>query len=128
MSDVTIAPLHLIGAGEKGNTYDFSLSSREDFIFITRKAGSQNGNTYHKGISDKVNPKCFVLLQGKIEFSYRHIEMDIAQKVLISEPSLIKVSALVTHAILAVTDIMMLECNGIKDIENDRYRLNVVSD
>lgn len=126
MKQVTITPLNLIGKGDRGETYDFSIPAREDFILITRIAGSHSGNTYHEGISDKVAPKYFVLLQGNIELSYRHIEADSAEKVTVTEPSLIEVHPLVTHAITAITDIVVLECNGFKDIENDRHRLNVI--
>lgn len=125
---VNITPLHLVSEGERGSTYDFSMCSSEDFIVIKRKANSISGNTYHEGVSLKTNPKIFVLLEGEIELSYRHIESLKYEIEIIEVPSIIEIQPLVTHAMKAITDILVLECNGFHDIEDDRHRLTVVPD
>ena len=125
MNLVEIIPLHLIGNDERGNTYDFSIRDTSNFILITRKTGSQSGNTYHKGENSRTNPKIFVLLSGVIEFSYRYIEQTKITTEIINVASVIKIQPLVTHAVKAISDIMILECNAIKDIQGDRYHLNV---
>lgn len=128
MPHVVITSLNLVGAGERGNTYDFSLRETSDFIYITRIAGSMNGNTYHEGVSDKTNPKIFILLSGEIEFYYRHIEETELTTQKVTAPAKIEIQPKVTHAMKAITDITVLECNGFKDIANDRYRLSVLSE
>lgn len=123
---INITPLHFVGESERGTTYDFKLRLSDEFILMKRYAGTLNGNTYHTGISDKTNPKTFILIDGCIELSYRHIEEKLYHTVIIDTPSIIEIYANVTHAMQALTDITVLECNGFKDIENDRYRLNVI--
>jgi hypothetical protein len=122
---VEIMPLHLIGNDERGDTYDFSIRDTSDFILIIRKAGTHSGNTYHKGVNSRTNPKIFVLLQGEIEFTYRHIEQKDFFTEIIKHPSIIKIQPFVTHAIHTLSDMLILECNAIKDVQDDRYRENV---
>lgn len=94
-------------------------------MLIQRSAGSKSGNTYHEGVSPLVNPKIFILLQGEVEFSWRHIEAAEYEMAKVSAPAKIVIQPLVTHAMQAVTDILVLECNGLKDVENDRHYLEV---
>ncbi len=89
--------------------------------------GSLSGNTYHTGISDKTNPKIFILLSGEIEFYYRHIDETEAHTLQITAPAKIIIQSKVTHAMKALTDINVLECNGFADVENDRHHLNVMT-
>ena len=124
-TEIKITPLNVVGQDERGATYDYSLNNRNDFILITRKAGSMSGNTYHTGKSPVTNPKTFVLLTGTIEFSYRHVDTKQHTTVVIDQPSIIEVSPMVTHSVGAVTDMIMLECNSIADIQNDRIREEV---
>lgn len=123
---VDIKSLNVIGKGERGDTFDFSLKDRSDFILITRHAGSFSGNTYHKGVSSKTNPKIFVLLNGVIVFRYRHINKKDHSEIRIDEPSIIKIPPYVTHSVEAITDYGILECNSIMDIQNDREKQEVV--
>lgn len=123
---INIKPFHLIGSDERGGTFDFSIRQSEDFILITRKAGSMSGNTYHEGKNKGTNPKTFLLLSGEIQFNYRHIEEDAHQSVKIEAPATIEIQPFVTHSVEAITDMMILECNSISDIQNDRVRENVI--
>ncbi|WP_150467036.1 hypothetical protein [Francisella sp. SYW-9] len=126
MSIVKIVPFNTIGEDERGITSSFKLCRQQDnFIFITRKSGSISGNTYHKGLSDATNPKLFVLLTGKIKFSYRDINSDDIHEKIIEGQSLIEVLPNVTHQVEAITDIIILEANSIQDIANDRKQLDV---
>ncbi|MED7787589.1 hypothetical protein [Francisella sp. 19X1-34] len=129
MSIVKIIPFNMIGEDERGITSSFKLCRQQDnFIFITRKSGSISGNTFHKGLSDATNPKVFVLLTGKIKFSYRDINSNDIHEKIIEGQNLIEVFPNVTHQVEAITDIIILEANSIQDIANDRERLNVYVD
>lgn len=118
---IEIKPLHLIGEDERGATYDYSVRENSDYILIHRKQGTKSGNTFHKGVSLATNPKIFVLMSGSLMFSYRHVEHRVHESIFVDKPSIIMIQPLVTHAVEALTDIMILECNSIKDIQDDRY-------
>lgn len=123
---VKITPFNFIGKDDRGTTADFSLPRKQDqFIFINRKNGTVSGNTYHEGKSEATNPKVFLLLSGIISFSYRKIGDNQAMTEIIQEPCMIEISPYVTHQVEVIEDALLLECNGIADIQNDRVRENV---
>lgn len=123
---ITVTPIHLIGEDERGSTHDFSIRESSDFVLIHRKAGTMSGNTYHEGKNKGTNPKTFVLLSGSILFRYRHIEENQHFDTTIDYPAIIEVKPLLTHSVEALSDIAMLECNSILDIQEDRVREAVV--
>ena len=123
---VKIKFFNTIGDDERGITAEFFLPRKQsDFIFITRKENSISGHTYHKGKNSGTAPKIFILIQGEINFSYRSIENNKKIEVYIKSPAQIEVMPNVTHAIAALTDIMVLECNSLSDIQEDRVREQV---
>lgn len=126
MGLIKITPLHLLGNDERGSTYDFKIRESRDFVLIKRKTGSLSGNTYHEGKNSGTNPKTFVLLNGSIKFLYRRIGERNYYMELIEEAAIIEVLPFVTHSVEALTDIIMLECNSIDDIQEDRHREHVV--
>ncbi len=125
-NDITITPFHPIGKDERGITKSFELPrDQASFIYVFRKAKSISGNTYHEGKNLGTNPKVFILIQGEIKISYRHKDKKEAQHLLLSEPCVISIQPLITHKIEAITDMIILECNSIADIQNDRFKLEV---
>ena len=124
---VSITPFNLIGEDARGSTADFSLPRKQDqFIYIFRKKGTVSGNTYHEGKSEATSPKIFLLLSGKIIFSYRRIGEKSAMTETIQAPAMIEITPHVTHQVEVIEDALLLECNAIADIQNDRIRENVV--
>lgn len=119
---IEIKPLHVVGQDDRGATYDYHLENREDYVLIQRAAGSISGNAYHLEKNKNTNPKTFILLSGEIELSYRHIEQQQHEVVHIQQPSMIMIQPYVTHAVRAVTDMVMLECNSIQDLQDNRIR------
>ena len=123
---VNIKPFDILGNDLKGMTATFSLSRKQqDFIFLLRKAGSISGNTYHEGKNEGTNPKTFILAQGEIELNYRDIKQTKKNTVTVIAPSLIEISPNVTHSVVALTDIVIFECNSISDIQQDRIKEDV---
>ena len=126
MSDrelVRIKKFDVVGTDERGLTAEFSLSRKQaEFVFITRKGKSVSGNTYHEGKNVATNPKMFILLSGDITLSYRKIGTAEKYSELIQAPAVIEISPYVTHKVEALCDFILLECNSIKDIQNDRIR------
>jgi hypothetical protein len=123
---VIVSPFDCVGSDERGTTHSFSIRETSNFISIRRKKGTLSGNTYHLGKSSMTNPKIFVLLLGEIIFRYRHISWDKHIELEVTKPSQIHVFPEVTHSIEALEDILLLECNSISDIQNDRTREEVV--
>lgn len=101
---VKIKKFNAIGEDERGLTAEFSLSRKQDeFIYITRKAGSLSGNTYHEGKNVATTLKTFILIAGKILLSYRKIGTDEKYSQKIEAPALIEISAYVTDKIEALS-------------------------
>ncbi len=123
---VQIRKFNAIGEDERGLTAEFSLPRKQnEFVYVSRKAGSLSGNTYHEGKSPATQPKMFILLTGKIVLSYRKIGTDKKYNKEIDAPAVIEISPHVTHKVEALNDFVLLECNSIKDIQNDRVREEV---
>lgn len=123
---VKIKKFDVIGEDERGLTSEFSIPRKQDeFIFITRKGNSTSGNTYHEGKSIVTSPKIFILLLGDITLSYRKIGTTNKYSELIQAPAVIEISSYVTHKVEAHNDFLLLECNSIKDIQNDRIKEEV---
>ena len=125
-NDIVITPFHQIGKDERGLTQSFELPREQaSFIYVFRKAKSISGNTYHEGKSLGTCPKVFILIQGEIRLSYRHKDEEEAKHLVLSQPCLISIQPLIAHKIEAITDMIILECNSISDIQNDRFKLEV---
>ncbi|KTD20981.1 Uncharacterised protein [Legionella lansingensis] len=117
---VVMKEFNLLGEDERGITQEFSLPRKQkDFIFITRKKGSISGNSYHTGKSIVTNPKTFILLSGQIEFSYRTKSAADKTLQIINAPMIIEVQPHTVHAVKALTDIILIECNSIAEIRDD---------
>ena len=123
---VKIKKFNLVGEDERGMTSAFSLPRKQDeFIFITRKAGTISGNTYHEGKNAATNPKVFLLLSGEIIFSYRKIGENETSVNTILAPAMIEIHPYFTHQVEVIKDVVMIECNSIADIQNDRIKEQV---
>src|SRR3990167_2034155 len=120
---VQIKKFKCIAEDERGLTNEFSLPRlQKDFIYITRKKNSMSGNNYHTGKNLATNPKIFILLSGEIDFSYRPVATNHKHTITISAPSLIEIKPNTIHAVKALTDIIIIECNSIADIEQDNFK------
>ena len=122
---ISITPMNEIGRDNRGETFTYETRSNSMHIFLSRKKGTISGNTYHTGKSANTSPKMFVLLSGEIILSYRHINSNFHNSVKVEKPSVITVEPYVTHSVEAVTEILMIECNSIEDIQGDRVIENV---
>ena len=118
---VSIYSFNTIGNDERGCTLGFNIPRKQsDFLFITRKANSLSGNTYHEGKNSGTNPKVFIFISGKIKLSYRKVGTKKVYVNIIDKPSIIKVIPFVIHNIEVIEDAIFLECNSITDLQNDK--------
>ena len=120
---VSITPFDLIGSDERGITAKFKLPrTQADFLFLTRKAQSVSGNTYHEGNNSGTNPKLFILASGTIKLTYRKVGTTSILEEVIAQPSLIQICPYVIHKIEVINDSILIECNSIEDIQKDRIK------
>lgn len=123
---VKITAFETVGQDNRGITCKFNLPRKQDqYIYITRKAGSLSGNTYHTGKNSGTSPKLFLLVSGEIKLLYRIIGSNIVLSKLIDKPCIIEILPMTTHKVEAITDIVMFECNSIENIQSDRIKENV---
>ncbi len=123
---VKIKKFNVIGQDDRGMTANFNIPRQQnEFLFLTRKSESLSGNIYHEGKNVRTNPKTFVLLKGSIKLSYRKIGDKTVNTVMINNPAVIEIFPMVTHKVEAISDIIILECNSINDIQSDRKKEKV---
>ena len=123
---LSVEEFKIIGSDDRGITAEFKLPRKqEDFIYITRKAGSVSGNTYHAGKSEATNPKMFILFSGKIKISWRKVDEKKSYQQEVQAPALIKIAPYVTHKVETLEDMIIVECNSIEDIQGDRFKEDV---
>ena len=120
---ITVTPLHLIGANERGATYTLLADHAGDFIFGTRKKGSINGQHYHKGLVPVKDPEIFYLLSGSINIRLKHVETGEEAELQAEGPCRILFPRLIWHEVEALTDISFLECNSLEEHAMDTFRL-----
>lgn len=120
---ISIIKFDLVGNDERGITSAFTLPrAQSEFMFLTRKAGSLSGNTYHRGTCAGTNPKTFILVFGVIKISYRKVGNKEVFVNVADEPSTILVSPEVVHKIEVIEDAIFMECNSVADLQFDRVK------
>lgn len=120
---VNVKPFKFIGEDSRGLTQTFSLPrQQQEFIYIIRKKGSVSGNSYHTGKDIATKPKCFILLSGEIEFSYRQVGSTNKNTIQLVAPIQIEVMPNTVHAVKALSDIIMIECNSLAALQNDIFK------
>ncbi|CEK11469.1 hypothetical protein [Legionella hackeliae] len=123
---VEIREFKSIGDDERGVTQEFSIGKNQsEFLCITRKKDTISGNNYHLGIENSLSPKRFVLLTGCIELVYRQVDSHQKHSKVLKAPCIIAIKPKVIHAVKAITDILLLECNSLADIQKDNFKVLV---
>lgn len=120
---ILITKFDQIGNDERGCTASFKLPREQsEFVFLTRKANTVSGNTYHQGTCAGTNPKTFILLSGVVKISYRKVGEDTVFENIIDEPATVLVFPKVVHKIEVIEDAIFIECNSIADLQFDRVK------
>jgi len=119
---ITIIPLNNIGSDARGATYTFQNERTGEFIFIIRKPGSISGNEYHTGKHPYKNPEKIILLSGEALVEWVNMQNDEAGEMTIEGPAAVCIPSMVWHRITAISDLMILEQNGL-DAAKDTIKL-----
>jgi dTDP-4-dehydrorhamnose 3,5-epimerase-like enzyme len=120
---VTITPINLKAADERGALHYFSTDRTGEFLLLYRNAGSVSGQHYHKGISKGKNPEDMLLVQGKASLHWKDLNTNKEETVELVAPVRVLIQANVWHELTAITDIVFLELNSLADGSEDTYRL-----
>ncbi len=122
---ISVTQLNKIGEDERGATHYFSTDRTGEFIVAYRKAGSASGRHYHKGIAPHKNPEQIIIMQGEAIISWfdtrngHHAQRESIQ---VQAPAMIEIAPWAWHEVLAVTDIIVFELNGLEDAKHDTFR------
>jgi quercetin dioxygenase-like cupin family protein len=64
-----------------------------------------------------------LLVQGSLQLNWEDLSTSVKGSIQIDAPSRVSISANVWHEVKAITDIVFVELNSLKDGNEDTYRL-----
>ena len=120
---VTISPIDLKAADNRGALHYFNTDRTGEFLLVYRNSRSVSGQHYHKGISKGKNPEDMLLMQGSATLHWKDLNTNHEETVELIAPVRVLIQANVWHELTAITDIVFLELNSLADGSDDTYRL-----
>ena len=120
---VTISSIEVKAVDERGALHFFKTDRTGEFLLVYRNAGTVSGQHYHKGISAGKNPEDMLLVQGSINLHWKDLKINHEETIKVEAPSRVKIPAGIWHEVTAITDIVFIELNSLKDGSEDTYRL-----
>jgi hypothetical protein len=120
---VDIITIDKIGEDERGATHYFNTDRTGQFIVAYRKTGSISGRHYHKGIAPTKNPEQLILMQGEATVNWFDTRTSIEGSLKVKAPARIHIQPWAWHEVIADTDIIILELNGLEDAKDDTFRI-----
>jgi dTDP-4-dehydrorhamnose 3,5-epimerase-like enzyme len=121
---VEVIQVDKIGEDERGATHYFDTDRTGQFIIAYRKTGSISGRHYHKGTAPTKNPEQLILMQGEATVNWFDVRLEeIKGVVKVKAPAKITIKPWAWHEVIADTDIVMFELNGLEDAKDDTFRI-----
>jgi len=120
---VIINQIDVKAVDERGALHYFNTDRTGEFLLVYRNAGSVSGQHYHKGISAGKNPEDMLLVQGSASFHWKDLTTNEEATIILTAPTRVIIKANIWHELTAITDIVFLELNSLKDGSEDTYRL-----
>jgi dTDP-4-dehydrorhamnose 3,5-epimerase-like enzyme len=120
---IQISAIEVKSVDERGALHFFSTDRTGEFLLVYRNAGTISGQHYHNGISKGKNPEEMLLVQGEITLNWKDIQTQDIGTMNIKAPSRVIIPAKIWHEVKALTDIVFIELNSLKDGSEDTYRL-----
>jgi dTDP-4-dehydrorhamnose 3,5-epimerase-like enzyme len=120
---IQISAIEVKAVDERGALHFFSTDRTGEFLLVYRNAGTISGQHYHNGISKGKNPEEMLLVQGEITLNWKDIQTQDIGTMNIKAPSRVIIPAKIWHEVKALTDIVFIELNSLKDGSEDTYRL-----
>ncbi len=120
---VEIISVNKIGEDERGATHYFDTDRTGQFIIAYRKKGSRSGRHYHKGTAPAKNPEQLILMQGEVTVNWFDVQGDAKGSIQVKAPAKIFIQPWAWHEVIADTDMIMFELNGLEDAKDDTFRI-----
>jgi dTDP-4-dehydrorhamnose 3,5-epimerase-like enzyme len=120
---IQVSAIEVKAVDERGALHYFSTDRTGEFLLVYRNAGTISGQHFHKGISKGKNPEEMLLVQGEITLNWKDIQTQENGTMNIKAPSRVIIPASIWHEVKALTDIVFIELNSLKDGSEDTYRL-----
>jgi len=121
MKGVEIIELDKIADNEKGRTFEFTNRDTEKLLLIKRKKGTISGGHYHTGKNPMKDPETILIIDGEMEIIFRNVRTSEEMIEVYTRPMLFKISPYIYHKIKALTDVIFIDMNSIKD-DDDTIR------
>jgi len=121
MQGIEIIKLEGLKVDERGSIFEFENRETSKILLIKRKSGTVSGEHYHTGKNIKKDPEIIVLLDGQAKVTLINIKTKEKTEAVYQEPVMIKISPYIYHEVQALTDIVLLDMNSIKD-DNDTIK------
>ena len=120
---VQVSPIDVKAVDERGALHYFATDRTGEFLLVYRNEGTVSGQHYHKGISAGKNPEDMLLVQGKANLHWKDLETNEEKTIELIAPTRVKIPANIWHELTAITDIVFIELNSLKDGSEDTHRL-----
>ncbi len=120
---IQLQPIDVKAVDERGALHYFATDRTGEFLLVYRKAGTVSGQHYHKGISAGKNPEDMLLVQGKADLHWKHLETKEEKTIQLVAPIRVQIPANIWHELTAITDIVFIELNSLSDGSEDTFRI-----
>ncbi|MEY4456950.1 MAG: hypothetical protein ACO22Y_03070 [Sediminibacterium sp.] len=120
---IQVSAIDVKAVDERGALHYFSTDRTGEFLLVYRNAGTISGQHYHNGIFKGKNPEEMLLVQGEIILNWKDIQTQEIGTMNIKAPSRVIIPAKIWHEVKAITDIVFIELNSLKDGSEDTHRL-----
>ena len=121
MKGVQITKLDIVKKDQKGFVFEFDNRKTDKLLLIKRKKGTISGGHYHTGKNKLKDPETLVMIDGKYKLILKNIKTKQESTKTYQAPIMFKIDPYIYHAIEALTDIIMLDMNSIKDDDDTIY-------
>ncbi len=120
---VQLQPIDVKAVDERGALHYFATDRTGEFLLVYRKAGTVSGQHYHKGISAGKNPEDMLLVQGKADLHWKHLETKEEKTIQLVAPIRVQIPANIWHELTAISDIVFIELNSLSEGSEDTFRI-----
>lgn len=122
MDGVQITEIELVKNDERGKVFEFANIMTPRLILVDRIDGSVSGEHYHEGKIQTKNPEIVVLCKGTIELYTKNTKTGEKQRKILNAPCMVKIYPFIYHEAKALSDIILLEFNSLKEHEKDTIK------
>ena len=122
MKGLKIEKIKLEKVDKRGKVYEFFNLPTKKLVLVDRVKGSFSGQHYHKGKIKMKNPEVVILCKGKVELYLKNLKTGGEKRVIVSAPRIVKIYPFIYHEAKALSDIILLEFNSLKEHKKDTVK------